>query len=58
MKGPTPRTTATPGQATSSKSVAPAFQSFETVLAVRKALAYYEPSNYKKTKRWRRANCR
>ena len=58
LKKPTPRTTVTPGQSTTSKSVAPAFQSFETVLAVRKAMAYYEPCNFKKTKRWRRANCR
>ena len=58
LKKPTPMTTVTPGQSTTSKSVAPAFQSFETVLAVRKAMAYYEPSNFRKTKKWRRANCR
>ena len=52
------QTTSTPGNATTSRSVAPAFQSYETVLAVRKALAYYDPKNYKKSKRWRRANCR
>ena len=53
-----PATRTTPGSATSSKSVAPAMQSFETVLAIRKAQAYYDPANYRKSKKWKRANCR
>ncbi len=52
------KTTATPVNSTTSRSVAPPFQSYETVLAVRKAMAYYDPKNYKKSKKWRRANCR
>lgn len=60
LKGPTPRTSTTPGQATTSSSVAPQFQSYETVLAVRKAMAYFEPSNFKKRKKnkWKHPNCR
>ncbi len=58
LKGPTPQTTVTPGNATTQRSVAPAFQSYETVLAVRKAMAYYDPKNYKTSKRWKHANCK
>ena len=58
LKYPMPRTTSTPGNQTSSRSVAPPFQSYETVLAVRKAKAYFDPSNYKRHKKWRHANCR
>jgi hypothetical protein len=58
LKRPTPLVSAYAPSHTSSKSVAPAFQSYETVLAVRKAKAYYEPVNYKKYKKWHRVNCR
>jgi len=58
LKGPTPATCTTPGGATTSRSVAPAFQSYETVLAIRKAKAYFDPKNYKRHKRWHRANSR
>ena len=58
LKGPAPAQTSTPSHSSSSRSVAPPFQSYETVLAVRKAMAYYDPKNYKTSKKWRRANCR
>ena len=48
--------TATPAQHSGSRTVAPAFDSFETVLAVRKAQAYYDPANFKRSKKWRRNN--
>ena len=59
-KGPAPSTTTTAGSATTSRSVGHAFESYETVLAVRKAMAYYEPSNFKKRRKhkWRHPNCR
>ena len=58
LKGRTPRTTSTPGSNTSSRNVAPPLQSYETILAIRKAKAYYEPANYKKNRKWKRANCK
>ena len=42
----------------SSSNVAPPFQSYESVLAVRKTMAYYNADNYKTHKKWKRANCK
>ena len=42
----------------SSSNVAPPFQSYESVLAVRKTMAYYNTDNYKTHKKWKRANCK
>lgn len=57
LKGPSPYQIAASAQAGSgARSVAPPFDSYETVLAVRKAQAYYNPKNYKKSKKWKRAN--
>ena len=59
LKGQTPYQIATSSNAgSSSRSVIPPFNSYSDVLAVRKAMAYYNPKNYKKNKKWKRANCR
>ena len=42
----------------SSSNVAPPFQSYETVLALRKSMAYYDTDNYKTYKKWKRSNCK
>ena len=48
--------TTTPSSSSMSKSVIPAFHSFDDVLAVRKTMAFYDPKNFKKSKSFKR-NC-
>jgi len=45
---------ATPVNSTLSKSTIPVFNSFEDVLAVRKTMAFYDPKNFKKHKKFTR----
>ena len=49
--------TVTPGSSSISKSVIPAMHSFEDVLEVRKTMAFYDPRNFKRSRRHRRHCC-
>jgi hypothetical protein len=44
--------TSTPINQGGGRTVAPPFQSYETVLAVRKAQAAFDPKNFKRSKKW------
>ena len=52
LGNPSPTMTSTPTNQGGGRTVAPPFQSYETVLAVRKAQAAFDPRNFKKSKKW------
>jgi hypothetical protein len=49
--------TLTPASSTVSKTVVPAMSSFEDILEIRKTMAYYDPRNFKRSKKFRRNCC-
>lgn len=48
----------TPTTQTTSKSTIPVMNSYEDVLAIRKTMAFYDPRNFKKSKKFRRSCCK